>query len=113
MLTGEGDHEGGWGDHACIGRLLLQFQQLQTLFLGPGGWIIYESMVVSSSPVGHCHLQVGCLEEIYRCRWGEYVTKTTITAHAESERCCCVNYTQSLLPIASDNQPAKGSTWLS
>ena len=37
----------------------------------------------------------------------EYVPKITITAYAEWERCCCVNYPLNLLPIASDNQPAK------
>ena len=39
-----------------------------------------------------------------------YVSGTTISAYAEWERCCCVNYTLNLLPIASDNQPAKCST---
>ena len=43
-----------------------------------------------------------------RCRWGGYVPKTPITTYAEWER-CCVNYTLNLLPIASDNQPAKCS----
>ena len=59
--------------------------------------------------VQYCHLQVGCACRGDRCRWGEYVPKTTITAYAEWERCCCVNYTLNLLPIASDNQPAKCS----
>ena len=38
-------------------------------------------------------------------QWGEYVS---ITAYAEWERCCCVNYTMNLLTIANLQSAVNG-----